>query len=101
MEIVINFLVKRNAWLVCIYQFVVSRFVEFFGNSMDRTVMKTSSLLSYLTWSDLGKKFRVLAVSVPHIPCKIRLVQMKLLISLDHQDALWDMSRDLNRPEAC
>ena len=44
----INFLVKRNAWLVCIYQFVVSRFVEFFGNSMDRTVMKTSSLLSYL-----------------------------------------------------
>ena len=28
----------------CIYQFVVSRFVEFFGNSMDRTVMKTSNL---------------------------------------------------------
>ena len=72
--------------------------MEFFGNSMDRTVMKTSSL--FRTWSDLGKKFWVLAVSVPHIPCKIRLVQMKLLISLDHQDALWDMSRDLNRPEA-
>ena len=73
--------------------------MEFFGNSMDRTVMKTSSLLSYLVGP--RNKFRVLAVSVPHIPCKIRLVQMKLLISLDHQDALWDMSRDLNRPEAC
>ena len=68
--------------------------MEFFGNSM-----KTSSLLSYLVGP--RKMFRVLAVSVPHIPCKIRLVQMKLLISLDHQDALWDMSRDLNRPEAC
>ena len=74
--------------------------MEFFGNSMDRTVMKTSSLLSYL----VGPRKKVpgfSSICPTYTTCKIRLVQMKLLISLDHQDALWDMSRDLNRPEAC